>query len=139
MYTHGHFANNAGWFPFLFYSATYVGETYFRYDAPPHESADMVGEVGRIGSTALIMFSLVTFTSAIVLPRIVESPDDEGSSYTPRPPAALAPIVEEVRKRKPSLITVWFLSQFVFAGAMFMTPFVRSLRQAEFLVAISGM
>jgi len=97
----------------------------------------MVGEVGRVGSRALIVFSLVTFTSSVVLPRIVESPEDEG--YTPRPPLGLAPIIEEAKKRKPSLLTVWFISQFIFAGAMFLTPFVHSFRQAEVLVAIAGL
>jgi solute carrier family 45 protein 1/2/4 len=55
-----------GWFPFLFYSSTWVGETYFRYDAPhdPKDSGDALGDVGRIGSMALVVFSSVTFTCA---------------------------------------------------------------------------
>ncbi|MCJ1300362.1 hypothetical protein MMC08_003159, partial [Hypocenomyce scalaris] len=43
------------WFPFLFYSTTWVGETYFRYDAPKtaQESPDTLGDIGRIGSLSL--------------------------------------------------------------------------------------
>lgn len=48
-----------GWFPFLFYSTTWIGETYFRYDAPYNakQSADALGEVGRVGSKAFIIVS----------------------------------------------------------------------------------
>lgn len=127
-----------GWFPFLFYSATWVGETYFRFDVSSHNSTDMVGDVGRIGSTALILFSIVTFTSAVVIPKLVEAPEDESAMYAARPALTLAPIVETAQKKKPSLLTIWYISQFIFAGAMFLTPFVTSFRQAEALVAITG-
>lgn len=48
-----------GWFPFLFYSTTWIGETYFRYDAPhdAKQSGDALGEVGRAGSQAFIIVS----------------------------------------------------------------------------------
>lgn len=48
-----------GWFPFLFYSTTWIGETYFRYDAPhdAKQSKDALGEVGRVGSKAFIIVS----------------------------------------------------------------------------------
>lgn len=48
--------SETGWFPFLFYSTTWVGEVYLRYDAPAEAkvAGDLTGQVGRIGSMALI-------------------------------------------------------------------------------------
>jgi solute carrier family 45 protein 1/2/4 len=56
-----------GWFPFLFYSTTWVGEIYLRYDAPAEarEHSDLTGQVGRIGSMALIAFSIITFVMSV--------------------------------------------------------------------------
>ncbi|KAI9721373.1 MAG: hypothetical protein M1828_005233 [Chrysothrix sp. TS-e1954] len=129
-----------GWFPFLFYSSTWVGETYFKYDAPhlAANTTDRSGDIGRIGSMALITFSLVTFAGSIVLPWLVKSPEDESRRYTLRPPVSLAPIAEEVTRRKPDLLTAYKYSHLIFASAMLMAPFVGSVRFATILVAICG-
>lgn len=131
----------AGWFPFLFYSTTWVGETYLRYEstAAGHLSKDRLGEIGRIGSTSLVIFSLITFIGSIIFPWIVQSPDDVAPGYTPRPPARLEPVMDWARKSKPSLLTAWMYSHFLFAGAMTLTPFVKSVRGATVLVAVCGM
>ncbi|PNH42756.1 hypothetical protein VD0004_g4613 [Verticillium dahliae] len=128
-----------GWFPFLFYSTTWVGETYFRYDAPEEakNSKDMLGDIGRIGSTALVIYSTVTFIGAWLLPMITRSPDDE--NYTARPPQGLATFAEKLSKRKPDLMTVWMVGHLMFAGAMFMAPFAATFRFATFLVVICGL
>lgn len=66
-----------GWFPFLFYTTTYVAETYAEhfYAAQP----DMTqGEVEyfwqqgvREGAFALFIFAIVTFAASVLLPFIV--------------------------------------------------------------------
>ena len=132
-----------GWFPFLFYSTTFVGEIYFRYDAP-HDvkiAKDPLGEIGRIGSLALVCFSLVTTVATLLLPAFIKSPDEEG--FTKRPPvgAGIAPIVtavEKFNKYKPNLITAWMWSHFLFSGAMALTPFAHSFRFAALLVSFCG-
>jgi solute carrier family 45 protein 1/2/4 len=128
-----------GWFPFLFYSSTWVGETYFRYDAPEdvRESPDALGDVGRIGSMALVFFSLVTFAGAFLIPLFVRSPDEE-STFTPRPPSSIAGLMEKINKYKPDLLTAWFAGHFIFAGAMILAPFAASFRFATVLVAFCG-
>ncbi|KAM0322899.1 hypothetical protein ACHAQA_009241 [Verticillium albo-atrum] len=128
-----------GWFPFLFYSTTWVGETYFRYDAPEEakNSKDMLGDIGRIGSTALVIYSTVTLIGAWLLPMITKSPDDE--KYTARPPQGIATFAEKLSKHKPDLMTVWMIGHLMFAGAMFMAPFAHSFRFATFLVVICGL
>lgn len=138
-----YYTNEAtGWFPFLFYSTTWVGEVYLRYDAPPEVKAagDLTGKVGRIGSTALIAFSIITFVMSVLLPFFVQSPQDEKSpGFTPRPPKSLAGFVSGMEKYKPSLITAWTISHCIFASSMIMAPFVQSLRAATLIIAVCGM
>ena len=130
-----------GWFPFLFYSTTWVGETYFRYEehASIENSADTLGDVGRIGSFSLVIFSIITFVGSILLPWIVQSPENGKRGFTPRPPPKLAPLVTTLNKYKPDLLTAWMYSHLIFATAMSLAPFVRSLRMATILVSICGM
>lgn len=131
-----------GWFPFLFYSTTWVGEVYLRYDAPAEvkAAADLTGKVGRIGSTALIAFSIITFVMSVLLPFFVQSPQNEkGPGFTPRPPKNMAGLVTGLEKHKPSLLTAWTISHCIFASSMIMAPFVKSLRAATLIIAACGM
>lgn len=127
-----------GWFPFLFYSTTFVGETYFRYDAPQDfkASKDALGDIGRIGSFSLVLFSLVTTTGAFILPQFIKSPDD--TNFTPRPAAAIAAIAAKVNKYKPDLVTAWMWGHCLFSCTMVMAPLARSFRFATFLVTMCG-
>jgi len=126
-----------GWFPFLMYSSTWVGETYFRYDVPANkDSKDALGDMGRIGSTALTVYSTIHFISAWVLPPLIRAPEDD--SYTHRPPASIARWVETFHKVKPDLLTAWVASHILFAFTMSLTPFASSYRVAALLVAICG-
>ncbi|KFY19004.1 hypothetical protein V493_08203 [Pseudogymnoascus sp. VKM F-4281 (FW-2241)] len=128
-----------GWFPFLFYGSTWVGETYFRYDAPVDvkQSEDALGDVGRIGSMALVVFSMVTFAGAFLMPFFVRSPEED--NFTPRPPSSIAKVVKLVTKHKPDLLTAWFIGHFMFAGAMILAPLASSFRFATALVAFCGL
>ncbi|KAK0761019.1 hypothetical protein N5P37_005961 [Trichoderma harzianum] len=127
-----------GWFPFLFYSTTWVGETYFRYDMPAgaKKSADTLGDIGRIGSAALMIYSTVSFVGAFFLPMVVRSPDDD--SYTHRPPRAMAGFLEKLNSMKPDLLTAWICGHLMFSAAMFMAPLARSFISATFLMCLCG-
>lgn len=128
-----------GWFPFLFYSTTWVGETYFRYDAPhdASESSDALGDIGRIGSMALVISSFITFVAAFLLPMVIKSPEEKG--FTKRPPAAIAELVTKFSKYQPDLATGWLLGHLMFAGAMLLAPFAHSFKFAAALVAFCGL
>ncbi|KAI1107557.1 MFS general substrate transporter [Jackrogersella minutella] len=128
-----------GWFPFLFYSTTWIGETYFRYDAAhdAKDSGDALGEIGRVGSEAFIIYSVITFLGSWILPMVIRSPDDE--SYTQRPPESLRGIVENVNKYKPELLTAWMWGHATFAAAMFFAPFATSFRFATILVCLCAL
>ncbi|KAI2628995.1 major facilitator superfamily domain-containing protein [Xylaria nigripes] len=128
-----------GWFPFLFYSTTWIGETYFRYDAPHDaiKSGDALGEVGRVGSKAFIIYSIITFFGSWFLPLIIKSPDDQ--SYTQRPPESLKAIVDKFNRYKPDLLTAWMCAHATFAAAMLFAPFATSFKFAATLVCICGL
>lgn len=128
-----------GWFPFLIYSSTWVSETYFRYDVPEDakDSGDALGSMGRIGSMALTVYSIVTFLSAWILPLFIKSPEEE--TFTHRPPASIAPWIKKLNKIKPDLLTAWFCSHLIYSAAMSLAPFAASFRFATVLVAICGL
>ncbi|KAJ5769336.1 hypothetical protein N7520_003895 [Penicillium odoratum] len=130
-----------GWFPFLFYSTTWVGETYFRYEVPKDEitkSTDMLGEVGRVGSLSLVVFSSITFFSSVLLPFCVQSPDTKRSRFTPRPPPGMAAALKALTAIRPDLQTAWFISQLMFAATMIFAPLAHSRAFATVLVALCG-
>ncbi|KAH8694039.1 putative sucrose transport protein [Talaromyces proteolyticus] len=131
-----------GWFPFLFYSTTWVGETYFRYENPESaaKSSDTLGDVGRLGSLSLVIFSSVTFLSSVLLPFGVRSPDSNSkrANFTARPPPGVAALLRRFKRIRPSLATTWLISHLLFAATMVFAPMARSLRFATFLVSVSG-
>lgn len=129
-----------GWFPFTFYSSTWLGETWIRYDMPSSaksSNTDVLGEIGRIGNTSLMIYSTISFAGAFFLPMMVRSPTEE--SYTHRPPAAMAGLLEKLDRMKPDLLTAWIVGDLMFAAAMFMAPLAKSFVSATILMCICGM
>lgn len=129
-----------GWFPFLFYSTTWVGETYFRYEVPKDAThpTDMLGEVGRVGSLSLVVFSSITFFSSVLLPFCVQPPDNVRPRFTPRPPPGVAALLKKITLIRPDLQTTWLISHVMFAATMIFAPLARSRAFATFLVALCG-
>ncbi|KAG9250033.1 major facilitator superfamily domain-containing protein [Emericellopsis atlantica] len=128
-----------GWFPYMFYGTTWIGETYFRYDVPKDAvaSGDMLGDMGRIGSTSMVITSMITFTSAFVLPLLVESPDRK--SATPWMPQSMSGFVARLGKYRPNILTTWIFGHLVFSAAMSLAPFATSYRFATLLVCLCGL
>ena len=140
-----------GWFPFLFYSTTWVGETYYRYEHPPDAgvspSHDALGNIGKLGSLSLVYFSIITFASSIVLPYVVKSPTTTSTNptlgkFTPRLPRNLPPGLKKLllhaREAQPDLVTAWLISNLAFAAIMVWAPMVRSVHLATVLIALCG-
>ncbi|KKK12080.1 hypothetical protein P175DRAFT_094859 [Aspergillus ochraceoroseus IBT 24754] len=129
-----------GWFPFLFYSTTWVGETYFRYEVPKDATrpTDMLGEVGRVGSLSLVVFSSITFLSSVLLPFCVQPPDTKRPRFTPRPPPGVAALLGKITRVRPDLQLTWLISHVMFAATMIFAPLARSRAFATFLVALCG-
>jgi solute carrier family 45, member 1/2/4 len=128
-----------GWFPFLFYSTTWIGEVYLRFNASEaaRDHHDSLAQVGQVGSMSLVVFSIVTLVASVIVPPLIETTED--SNVTPRPPAAIASVLLKIRKCKPTLLTAWTYSHVIFAVSMICTPFVTSLHAATTLIALCGM
>ncbi|KAJ5510365.1 hypothetical protein N7453_002468 [Penicillium expansum] len=130
-----------GWFPFLFYSTTWVGETYFRYEVPKDDMAkatDMLGEVGRVGSLSLTVFSSITVLSSVLLPFCIMQPDTKRTRFTARPPPKVAAVLKAITAIRPDLQTAWLISHIMFAATMIFAPLANSRAFATFLVAVCG-
>jgi solute carrier family 45 protein 1/2/4 len=119
-----------------------VGETYFRYEVPKdaEKSKDVLGEVGRMGSLSLVIFSAVTVVGSIVLPfGVLPLENRKTSSGLPfRIPRVVIRVLRRLAFRRPDLLTAWKISHMLFAGTMIFAPLARSVRFATFLVAACG-
>ncbi|KAE8146020.1 Sodium/hydrogen exchanger family-domain-containing protein [Aspergillus avenaceus] len=66
-----------GWFPFLFYATTYIGQLYVNpiFDGHPNLSDDEINEAWekatRIGTFALLVYAIISFITNITLPMLV--------------------------------------------------------------------
>lgn len=134
-----------GWFPFMFYGSTWVGEIYLRYVKSPTEPVgDALTLVGRLGSTAMIASSTISFLASIVLPWVVRNPDEasgaERFSYKSRKTTQYlgAGLVRRLRRFKPTLLNMWTGSNLMFMASMLFAPAVTSVGFATFLLALCG-
>jgi solute carrier family 45, member 1/2/4 len=138
-----------GWFPFLFYGSTWVGETYFRYEyneARDGPIDDVLGQVGRLGSTALVLYSFVTFGASLALPNLVQPAKSsqrlEESKFNGTPPSTILATIQaalkDLKAVRPRLVTAWICSELFFAAVFVWAPFVRSLWFASLTVALAG-
>jgi solute carrier family 45 protein 1/2/4 len=66
-----------GWFPFLFYSTTYIGQLYVNpifaeHPDLPDDQIDRTWEdATRIGALALLIYAIISFVATIILPLLV--------------------------------------------------------------------
>lgn len=80
-----------GWFPFLFYITTYVGEIFVESllaenpNMSEEERADAWEYATRIGTFSLLIFAITTFASSVFLPVFV------AASYQPPEPEPTTP------------------------------------------------
>ncbi|KAK3716801.1 hypothetical protein LTR37_006151 [Vermiconidia calcicola] len=97
-----------GWFPFLFYITTYIGEIYAErfFAENPNMSAEEIEETWargtRVGTFALFMFAITTFAASVLLPfmiansyqtpeEVIRTPMAQGASGAVTPALAMTP------------------------------------------------
>lgn len=130
----------------MIYNTTFVGEVLQRYDIPAREriksSEDLLGDIARVGSMALVGFSCVSLAGSITLPWLV-TPPEPLETENPRKATRKGGWVEEcgntLELLRPDLVTAWMISHIMFAMAMFSTLFIGSVSFATFVVGICGM
>ncbi|KAF9933182.1 hypothetical protein FBU30_006348 [Linnemannia zychae] len=118
-----------GWFPFLFYSTTWVGEILHRYDSnhddeggnPTHPGDDPTA-VERAGSFALLCWAGIAVFSGILIPKL--TPQEIGQERWPKNPFTLK--------------NLWTMSLVWFAGCMAASWFVDDLWAATAVIALCG-
>jgi solute carrier family 45, member 1/2/4 len=155
-----------GWFPFLYYTTTYVGEIYVQpfLEANPDMSADEVDrlwEAGtRRGTMALLLFAIVTLTTSVILPFLVpphfKLEPAIPESTTPRTLvdehtklSTVQSFVNQLLSNISTLLTklqissltlrrTWLYSHLFFCACMWSTITVRSVPIATGLISLVG-
>ncbi|EXK41986.1 hypothetical protein FOXG_01930 [Fusarium oxysporum f. sp. lycopersici 4287] len=143
-----------GFFPLLFYTSSYIGEIYVEpyLQANPHMSPEQLNKLyeqaTRIGTFALLINSIVSLLTNVFLPFFI-APTYDSQPVTGIPGESPAGYYDSDEDEKPSwldklaipgltLKRAWFLSLLLFAGCMFATLFVRTVKAATVLVGLVG-
>lgn len=129
-----------GWFCFLFYASTWVGEVYMKYGKEKFEQlndSDKVGRVARKGSAALLAFSCVSLAFSIILPEMLKLTKSATTS-------ARSCVAQQIWIKKLlagtnyTLVDLWFVSHIAYSVAVLSTGFVTSYSQAMAVAAVCG-
>ncbi|GKZ23364.1 hypothetical protein AbraIFM66951_009262 [Aspergillus brasiliensis] len=130
-----------GWFSFLFYATTYIGQLYVNPIFESHQdlSDDEINkaweDATRIGTLALLVNALVSFAASIILPMLVVPSEKQMAAE-----ASTSSSSFRLKLRIPglSLRRAWLLSHCLFAICMFSTFLVSSPGQAAVMTGIIG-
>ena len=169
------FFNWMGWFGFLFYITTWIGQLhvnpYFAShpDLTPAEIDKAWEDATRVGTFALLIFAITSFTSNMLLPFLVvpsyrAPPPKTASSpshHTPGTPGTLSASITSFFPSAPSpsptlharltrlldfcqikwltLRRAWLLSHVLFALCMASTFFISTPTQATVLTGVVGL
>lgn len=93
------FFNWMGWFPFLFYITTYVGQLYVNPSLSPSlpdtKVDELWGKATRVGTFALLINAIVSLATNVLAPFFIEptyrSADDDVPAITPISPISPRP------------------------------------------------
>ncbi|KAI6047428.1 major facilitator superfamily domain-containing protein [Pisolithus marmoratus] len=139
-----------GWFPFLFYSTTYVGQVMaYQLDEEPD-----IEHATRIGELAMLLYSIVAVVAGVVLPRLtrrdsrlLSQDDDDDARRTERLRLMLEHGREEAVQRgkqfklprMPLLLRdIWVGAMLLFSVLMFSTFGVSTVNQATVMISAVG-
>ncbi|KAI8643503.1 major facilitator superfamily domain-containing protein [Parasitella parasitica] len=134
-----------GWFPFLFYSTTWVAEIYNKTSLDDDTVQDKVGKATRAGSFAFLVYSLVSLSSSFVIPLFVSPSsskfEDDHNAYTFRLLGKRECKLSFLTYLKPSFLTLscaWTLSHFIFCICMLSTILVSDVTAAAIVIGLCG-
>ncbi|KAJ2159968.1 hypothetical protein GGF46_002632 [Coemansia sp. RSA 552] len=136
-----------GWFPFLFYSTTYVADLYVAAHGSSDDDAEAMERGTRAGSLAMFAHAVVTLCSSLILPLFTYSTAAPSMPPPPPPASHSATALEKLwagagrarAKLSVSLPTMWAISLGVFSLAMLSTLVTSTVAVASALLAICGM
>jgi len=105
-----------GWFPFLFFSTTWIAEIYLHWY--PNDP-DFLVNAARAGSFGLLMYSFVSVAAAMILPQL--TPTSHSSPNNPF-----------------TIYNIYTSSLALFSILMMCTYFVRTVTESIILIAFVG-
>ncbi|RAL06366.1 putative sucrose transporter [Aspergillus ibericus CBS 121593] len=130
-----------GWFSFLFYATTYIGQLYVNpiFDEHRGLSDDEINKVWeeatRIGTLALLVNALVSFAASVILPLLVVPSEKQMATQTS---TGLSTLPFKLWIPGFTLRRAWLLSHFLFSICMFGTFFISSPGQASVMTGVIG-
>lgn len=138
-----------GWFPFLFYITTYIGQLYVNPKLHPDMSPDDVNHLWaratRIGTLALLIEAIVSLSTNTLLPFIISptykaETTDPGSSTLQQKsrPSTVERALKSLQIPGFTLRRAWLLAQLLFSLCMFSTFFISTPLGATVMVGIVG-
>ncbi len=143
-----------GLFPPLFYTTTFVADLYVQpyLEANPHmtpiELDELYERATRVGTLAMLIYSLTSLATNIILPTFIDPTFDNepivsnSSGETP----GITPARKSKKKKALQWLVIpgftlkraWMLSHILFAAAMFCAPFIRTVHAANAIIGIFG-
>jgi solute carrier family 45, member 1/2/4 len=135
-----------GWFPFLFYSTTWVAEIYSEsalQDDGSDPAEDKVGQATRAGSFAFLVYSLISLFTSLFLPLVISS-SYAAAEITPKSldfnffGRHYSISSSSVKLSFLTLPRAWTVSHFIFCIAMLLTIFANNVAIASVLIGICG-
>lgn len=120
-----------GWFGFLFYSTSFIGQLYVDEQARDNVtiSSSIKDHGMRLGARANLLFAIVALATNIALPRL---------SKMLRSMCARARIHDKGVRSSSMLTIIWSFSQALYATSVLSTTLVSSSATATFMIAIAG-
>ncbi|OOF98538.1 hypothetical protein ASPCADRAFT_41490 [Aspergillus carbonarius ITEM 5010] len=130
-----------GWFSFLFYATTYIGQLYVNpifdkhRDLSDHDINKVWEDATRIGTLALLVNALVSFAASVILPLLVVPSERQTATQ-----ANIGSSRLRLKLRIPgfTLRRAWLLSHFLFSLCMFSTFVITSPGQASVMTGTIG-
>ncbi|GAA6037771.1 hypothetical protein JCM8097_005026 [Rhodosporidiobolus ruineniae] len=147
------FTSWIGWFPILFFSTTWVAEIYVRNSTADGAGGDFTDApqtvrdaATRAGTHAMLWHSIISLTTSILVPPLVDGADSEKSasdtagSYrrSSSPSARWQRFLPTLPFKWLSLPLLWTFSNGVFACLLLGTWFADSVAGASFILAAAG-
>lgn len=146
-----------GFFPMLFYTSSYIGEVWIEPqleanpNMTPEELDDLYEQATRVGTFALLIFSIVSLIANLLLPLFIAPTYDSQPFYGEEesPGEGPADSIRSYNDEKKSwteyliipgltLRRAWMLAQLLFMGCMLCTVLVRTVEAATALIGLVG-
>lgn len=143
-----------GFFPMLFYTSSYIGEIYvqpFLEENPnmtPEEVDELYEKATRVGTFALLIFSITSLLTNVFLPFFIAPTYDSqpiGEGTGEGDVTSLRGRGQEKKSWTDRLIIpgltlrrAWMLSQLLFMGSMLCAVLVRTVPAATVLIGLVG-